>query len=359
MLTSNREGDGSLSFYRGIDNQPATIANWIKPITFYNDRAILPKLFLKNGSSLNDIVSPYVFHIGNSTGLNLGVSFDSGRAIIGGFNNDDTENIPLTLQGTTIDFRRRGVLKMLLTEFDNLLIGTDIDTGERLNVNGEVKVGPAVAGTSAAQLQQVTTLDSGNVKLSGNQTIAGVKTFSSSPIVPIATTNFQAIPLAQVNTLLGSYIKQGGNSFGAPVSIGSLDDNMVRILVNSLASVKFSANQMDVGGFGGYKIINGTTEINISVGFTRLTATPVNGSTTPAHTFRKVSSANTVVDIVSYFGGSSGNTVMGGVKDDGSTYTVADFESTTASKGIILKSPNGTRYRITVSDTGVLTTTAI
>lgn len=241
---------------------------------------------------------------------------------------------------------------------DDILIIPTSDTGV-VESNKRISHPDAINDDESATLGQINSLTDNFVKLTGNQTVAGVKTFSSSPIIPIATTNFQAIPLAQVNTLLGSYIKQSGNSFGAPVSIGSLDDNMVRILVNSLASVKFSANQMDVGGFGGYKIINGTTEINISVGFTRLTATPVNGSTTPAHTFRKVSSANTVVDIVSYFGGSSGNTVVGGIKDDGSTYTVADFESTTASKGVILKSPNGTRYRITVSDTGVLTTTAI
>ncbi len=43
------------------------------------------------------------------------------------------------------------------------------------------------------------TRDAQNVKLTGNQTIAGVKTFSSSPIVPVPTTDFQSVPLKSTN----------------------------------------------------------------------------------------------------------------------------------------------------------------
>lgn len=41
------------------------------------------------------------------------------------------------------------------------------------------------------------------------------------------------------------------------------------------------------------------------------------------------------------------------------TVQPGDIEITDATKGIILKSPNGTRWRVTVGDTGVLTTTSI
>lgn len=41
------------------------------------------------------------------------------------------------------------------------------------------------------------------------------------------------------------------------------------------------------------------------------------------------------------------------------TIQPGDIEITDATKGIILKSPNGTRWRVTVGDTGVLTTTSI
>lgn len=53
-----------------------------------------------------------------------------------------------------------------------------------------------------------------------------------------------------------------------------------------------------------------------------------------------------------------GNSVwvnLGGVVEVRST----DIELTTAAKGIILKSPNGTRYKLTVADNGTLTTTAL
>ncbi len=36
-----------------------------------------------------------------------------------------------------------------------------------------------------------------------------------------------------------------------------------------------------------------------------------------------------------------------------------DFETSTASSGLFLTSPNGTRYRLTVDDSGNLTTTAV
>jgi len=39
---------------------------------------------------------------------------------------------------------------------------------------------------------EIDTLDAANVKLTGNQTVAGVKTFSSSPVVPTPTTDMQA-----------------------------------------------------------------------------------------------------------------------------------------------------------------------
>lgn len=42
--------------------------------------------------------------------------------------------------------------------------------------------------------------DNAVVKLTGNQTIAGVKTFSSSPVVPTATANNQAVNKGQMDT---------------------------------------------------------------------------------------------------------------------------------------------------------------
>ena len=49
----------------------------------------------------------------------------------------------------------------------------------------------------------LTSLDGQFVKLTGNETIAGVKTFSSSPIVPTPTTNTQAANKAYVDSVSG------------------------------------------------------------------------------------------------------------------------------------------------------------
>jgi hypothetical protein len=64
----------------------------------------------------------------------------------------------------------------------------------------------------------VTGLDGANVKLTGNQTIAGVKTFSSSPVVPNATTATQALAFGQVATANAGPVKTALNASGnAPI----------------------------------------------------------------------------------------------------------------------------------------------
>lgn len=50
----------------------------------------------------------------------------------------------------------------------------------------------AASPSAAVSIVALQAADAQNVKLTGNQTVAGVKTFSSSPIVPAPTTNFQA-----------------------------------------------------------------------------------------------------------------------------------------------------------------------
>ena len=60
--------------------------------------------------------------------------------------------------------------------------------------------------------------DSAVVKLTGNQTIAGVKTFSSSPVVPDATTSGQALAFGQVSTANAAPVKTALNASGnAPI----------------------------------------------------------------------------------------------------------------------------------------------
>ena len=58
----------------------------------------------------------------------------------------------------------------------------------------------------------IDTLDSSIVKLTGNQTISGVKTFASSPIVPTPTTNFQVATKKYVDDVMGGGAGAGGGS---------------------------------------------------------------------------------------------------------------------------------------------------
>ena len=58
----------------------------------------------------------------------------------------------------------------------------------------------------------IDTLDSSVVKLTGNQSISGVKTFASSPIVPTPTTNFQVATKKYVDDVMGGGACAGGGS---------------------------------------------------------------------------------------------------------------------------------------------------
>lgn len=113
----------------------------------------------------------------------------------------------------------------LLNQLENVTPGT----------SGAENVGSAaitgLTGTTIhSQLSSIATADTNNVKLTGNQTIDGVKTFSSSPIVPTPTTDYQAstrkfvtdsvmgivvptLPTGSVtNEYLGSDVKVGSNA---------------------------------------------------------------------------------------------------------------------------------------------------
>lgn len=76
------------------------------------------------------------------------------------------------------------------------------------------------------------------VNLTGNQTIAGVKTFSSSPVVPTATTNTQAVNKAQMDaadalkvnkagdTMTGQLIAKDGLTVGVQSTYGIATGNV-------------------------------------------------------------------------------------------------------------------------------------
>jgi len=111
------------------------------------------------------------------------------------------------------------------------------------------------AGGEAVNYTQLGALDSAVVKLAGVQTIADIKTFSSSPIVPTPTTGTQAANRAYVLSVIGasampigSVIFQGPNDAdpatlypGTTWSDVSWEEaNMTRRTAGSLAGARFT-----------------------------------------------------------------------------------------------------------------------
>lgn len=103
------------------------------------------------------------------------------------------------------------------------------------------------------------------VGLTGNQTVAGIKTFSSSPIVPTATTSGQAVPLGQLNTAIS------GLNLQAVLNNGSEATSSTNILLQrsgSNGSIGINTSGIEIVGQGKNVLITG---YNTSIGGGNLT----------------------------------------------------------------------------------------
>ena len=151
-----------------------------------------------------------------------------------------------------------------------------------------------VDGINTTLTNTINTKDAANVKLTGNQTIAGVKTFSSPVVVPNGTDNTHAVNLSQLNTkanqattytktevdtkdaanvkLTGDQTIAGVKTFSAPPvsATNPTANNQVanKAYVDSVGNtaVKLTGNQTVAGN----KTLSGTTT---------LAATVINGAT--------------------------------------------------------------------------------
>ncbi len=129
----------------------------------------------------------------------------------------------------------------------------------------------------------------------------------------------------------------------------------VAVGFNALAGLGTGSYNTAVGSGAGRYIAGGTAfarNVSHSI-FIGTEARPLNADDT-----------NTIV-IGHYTNGIGANTVAIGnflvtrTRLRGVVETNNDFESITAGSGVILKSPNGTRYRITVDDSGAIKATAV
>lgn len=107
---------------------------------------------------------------------------------------------------------------------------TYVDTG----LTAAVDALETLIGDEDAILQsQIDALDDEAVKLTGDQTIAGVKTFSSSPVVPSASTSGQAVNKGQMETYIAANsgdIKASDTAFGT-VKLDVPADNVAEPIV--------------------------------------------------------------------------------------------------------------------------------
>lgn len=177
------------------------------------------------------------------------------------------------------------------TELDLKLDDTQLDTDGTLAANSDTKIPSqkAVKTYSDAITTNVTTLNSQNVKLTGDQTITtGVKTFVVSPIVPTPTTNFQAATKAYADGLAiagspdsSTTVKGIGRVSVAPVSaatpifVGDNDgrvptqaenDALVGTGTPSTSNPYVSKSTLRFGGTGSdgaLAISSGTTSIDL------------------------------------------------------------------------------------------------
>src|SRR5690625_1995040 len=83
--------------------------------------------------------------------------------------------------------------------------------------------------------------DSEVVKLTGDQSVAGVKTFTSRPRIPNATANNDAIPLGQMNSITESKFTR----FDVPQSLTNSQKNQARTNIDapSQAVVQWGAKE--------------------------------------------------------------------------------------------------------------------
>ena len=140
--------------------RPKTLANF-KTEMFASPTLVTPNIGVATGTSFNSI-----------TGLSTVVGTTSGTAAVG--------------TSTTVA-RADHVHPIQTTITGNAGTATTLATARTIN------------GVSFNGSANITISDSTKVALTGNETIAGIKTFSSSPIVPTPTTNTQVANKAYVD----------------------------------------------------------------------------------------------------------------------------------------------------------------
>lgn len=248
------------------------------------------------------------FFIQRAGGNIVNTIFSTGNSIIqngGAFTDDLTNRLQVTgtvSSGTTALGNTPPTANNQLTRKDyvdtGLVLKADIASP---SLTGTPTAPTATAGTNTTQVATtafvtgaIATADAGNVKLTGAQTVLGVKTFSSSPIVPTAVNANEAVNKGQLDAVFdGLALKSNiGHTHvasqitdlsKASVGLGNVDNTsdlskpLSTATINALAT-KFptptglTTNYLpkwNGSGFGNSNVFDNGTNIGIG------TATPI------------------------------------------------------------------------------------
>lgn len=233
------------------------------------------------------------------------------------------------------------------------------DTGTNTGDVTLASVGSAPAAAGASLSGQVLTLQPASgtqpgVVTTGAQTIAGAKTFSSA--IGIADGTASAPSLCSTSDSDGSgtgFYRSAADAWSfasngsAKLTLGGSTRSFT-IVGDVLAT---GIVQMDSARWGGTGASDFTAGLVAPSGLSGVT------SSAPAITVQPRAAVDANDLILGVKGDPAGSLVFT-VDKEGDVVIANELESTTAGAGVILKSPNGTRYRLTVANGGTLSIAA-
>jgi len=241
-----------------------------------------------------------------------------------------------TGQARSIDFVTGGVVRMSIGATGGVTVSGDLIGSNSVRIgSGAGQVSLFVGGSGILRLVDTSFADFGRLQLGG--------TTSAFPAIKRNGT--------------GIDIRLADDSAFAPLAAAKLDvvgSTGDILLLKNAAQPVLTVNSS--GGSGSIVINHANTPsvvINQSTG-NKLTIFPGTGNN-----LQSANSSNVGIDLVLQANG--GNTGIGAISPASKlTVTNGDVEVATIASGLILKSPDGTRYRVTVPNGGtVLTITAV
>lgn len=300
------------------------------------------------GTFSTNVVTPAVTSVG-ATYLGLSGNYADGASAVGVVV-DNT--VTLANAGSKLLSVRNNTVEKAYIKYDGTLSALNVSGTNTGDVTlASVGSTPAAAGASLSG--QVLTLQpadgtNGGVVSTAAQTIAGAKTFTSGILAPSLTVN-----TAATLTLTGNVADSGSNNAvvidnttaltGSTRLVSLKNAGVEKLVVLQNGTVQTSTVQLTTGINSNAYYTNTATTMDVR-------STVANGGSAVGVQVGTINTMSTSgAKLVSFINNSTEKAFVG---YDG------NIETTVVGSGFILKSPDGTRYRITVANGGALSTTA-